>query len=130
MTTLTPTRELWEEGLRLSRERILSRPPSDAFHALEQRLLIESLEAVMRPTADMLDLGMSEEQAVSIIENAVANVVGSLTMTLASAEPDLAWRLSLHMLVGIKRRLKATLFNLPDEHTVMHRGPQHQSGRA
>ncbi|GJD55213.1 hypothetical protein [Methylobacterium dankookense] len=130
MTTLTPTRELWEEGLRLSRERVFSRPPSDAFDACEQRMLVESLESVMRPIADMLDLGMSEERALSLAENAMANVIGSLTMTLSAAEPDPAWRRSLHMLVGIKQRLKGTLFNLPDEHTTVHHGAQPQSGRA
>lgn len=128
--TITPNKDTFEAGLAKMRAHILSQPITSEIDALERQMMIDVMEAVMRPLGDMLDRHVPVEAALSYCENAFANAIGSVSMTMVNTDQQAGWRVTLSMLAGIKNRLKTRLGDLKSEHVVMHRGRRERTGTA
>lgn len=97
MATITPHRDGVEEAIRIMRQQMPEGTAGDARYSMTRDLTFKLNEAALISLADGRDRNVPDSVIGSAITNALANMLGSVCMTLADLDLPAAHRTLLVM---------------------------------
>ena len=111
MTSLTPQRDCLTRTLAAARAASERIPTNGAVDEIERRLCLDLMEAALLPCADLMDLEVSFEDIQSRLENAIANVIVSHSLSLTAGEQEKAKKFARAMLFKLAERVRRGIEN-------------------
>ena len=129
MTTVTPSQDAARIALTKARSAFEAWPVGTPRDRLSRALALGMLEAVTMPVSEAIDHDVDPNEILSAVENAAANALGGVALTLSADDAGLALKIVDHVVGGIKRRMVPRILDRASPHVVRGRVAAPKAGR-